>query len=59
MVAPLFGSSDFVHVYHPVTCDETLSKDQLEMCLSSKANNLYSTVDAAQRILNNNVLDNL
>ena len=50
---------DFVHVYHPVTCDETLNKDQLEMCLSSKANNLLSTSDAAEAILQNKILDNL
>jgi len=33
---------DFVHVYHPISCDPNLSVGQLEMCRGSKAASLAS-----------------
>lgn len=50
---------DFIHIYHPVVCNSQLSKEQKEMCESSKANNYLSIEESAKVILENDVLNNL
>jgi chondroitin sulfate synthase len=50
---------DFIHVYHPVVCNKQLTREQQEMCESSKANNYLSTKDTAKIIIDNDILNNL
>ena len=59
--ATLYRAPDpyLIHVYHNVSCDPNLARDQLRMCHSSLENNLRSSVDGALALETIGILDQL